>query len=182
MLRARVAVLALATVLAGCGSGGSESDASGAPGEGGGGGRAAGFSAADLDAYERGIRREIELVRAAQSAYDTASTPESRGALQQAQWETATIAEGAKAAALDPERYEEVRRTVHETMRTLDFQGRIEGPLSLDTTRVDEATRARMRADAYGALPPDAAAALRARQDRIAPLWADYTRLVAVAG
>lgn len=143
---------------------------------------AAAITAADLDAYERGIAREIALVREAQAAYDTASTPQSRGALQQAQWEDATVAPGAQAAGMTVERYAAVRRAVHETMRTLDFQGKIDGPMSIDTTRADEATRARLRQDAYATLAPDAAAALRAREARIASLWGDYVRLVAVAG
>lgn len=137
---------------------------------------------AELEAYERGITGEIEAVRAAQQAYDTASTPGSRGALQQAQWETATIAQGARAAGLDESRYAAIRRTVHETLRTLDFQGKIPGPLSIDTTRADEATRARLRQDAYASLPPATAAAMRAREARLAALWGDYMRLVAVAG
>src|SRR5687767_2452171 len=37
------------------------------------------FTEADLDAYERGLQAEIELVRAAQERSRTAGTPEARG-------------------------------------------------------------------------------------------------------
>lgn len=142
----------------------------------------AAFSEADLDAYERGMTAEIEAIRTARAAADTASTPESRAALMQAQWEDATIPAGARAAGLDESRYRDVRRTVHETLKMLDFQGKIDGPLSYDTARADAAMRARLARDPIGDLPPGSAAALRARLDRLAAQWGEYIEMTAVAG
>jgi hypothetical protein len=34
----------------------------------------------------------------------------------------------------------------------------------------------------FAELPPDTAMALRARMDRLVPLWSEYKKLVAVAG
>ena len=83
----------------------------------------AAFTEADLDKFERGLRKEIEAV-----------------------------------------------------------QGKIDGPLSIDLQRADAETKARVSGDAFADLPPDASLALRARMDRLVPLWSEYKTLVAVAG
>ena len=65
-----------------------------------------------LAAYERGLRREIEAVRAAQQLTASATDPEQRSQAMQAQWETATIPQGAQASGLDEARYRDVREAV----------------------------------------------------------------------
>ena len=139
------------------------------------------LTAADLDLYERGLAHEITLVEAAQVRLGAATTPDARGAAMQAQYETSTVPAAAAHLGVDAERYRDVRETVHEVLRTLDMTGALEGPVSIDTARASAETRARL-ADPYGALPADAAEALRARLDRLGPLYARYARLVAVAG
>ena len=136
----------------------------------------------NLDAYERGLRREIEAVRTAQQRSGTATTPEERGAAIQASFDVATIPQGAEAAGLPVEEYREIRETVNEIFRTLDFQGKIDGPLSMDLSRADEATKQRLARDPFGDLSSSSAAALRARMDRLVPVWIDYVTLTAVAG
>jgi hypothetical protein len=61
-------------------------------------------------------------------------------------------------------------------------QGKIDGPLSIDLERADPETKARVSGNAFADLPPEAAMALRARMDRLVPLWSEYKKLVAVAG
>lgn len=61
----------------------------------------------------------------------------------QAQWETATIRLGAEASGLSEPRYRDVRNGVDRVFTTLDFQGKIDGPLSLDLERVQDARRGR---------------------------------------
>lgn len=139
------------------------------------------LTAADLDLYERGLAHEIALVEAAQAELGDARTPEARGAAMQAQFETSTVPAAAAHLGVPAERYRDVRETVHEVLRTLDMTGAIEGPVSIDTARATGATRERL-ADPYGALPAEAAEALRARLDRLGPLYARYARLVAVGG
>lgn len=139
------------------------------------------LTAADLDLYERGLAHEITLVEAAQARLGSAATPDERGSAMQAQFETSTMPAAAAHLGVEPERYRDVRETVHEVLRTLDMAGTIEGPTSIDTARASAEVRARL-ADPYGALPAGAAEALRARLDRLAPLYARYARLVAVAG
>jgi hypothetical protein len=140
------------------------------------------FSESDLDAFERGLKKEIDAVKAAQQQAATAANPQDRGRALQEQFETATIPLGAQASGLDQARYENVRRAVTEVLRTLDFQGKIDGPLTMDMDRADDATKARLARDAYADLPPSSANALRARLDRLVPVWVEYVNLTAVAG
>lgn len=135
-----------------------------------------------LNAYERGLKKEIEAVRTAQQRSRAATTALERGEAIQAAFADVTIAQGAAAAGLPIEQYREVRETINGIFRTLDFQGKIEGPLSMDLSRADEATRTRLARDPFADLSPGSAAALRAQMDRLVPLWIEYVTLTAVAG
>lgn len=184
--------IAFLTIASACGGGDSSSGqaASGAaPPNGGEPAASAGASsaasnltAADLDAYAKGIARETELVRAAQDRARTATTPQARGEAQQAQWEDQTIPEGAKAAGLTPERYRAVRTTVHTTFQWLDFQGKIDGPMELDTARAAPEMKARFGRDPFAELSPASREALQAQMNRLVPPWIEYVKLTAVAG
>lgn len=175
-----VLAILLAFVLAGCG--GNEGNAAREVGDSADTPAQRVFTQDDLVAFERGFRKEIDAVREAQQAVATAPDAQARGRALQAQWETATVPQGAAAAGLDEARYRDVRTAVHEVLRTLDFQGKIDGPLSMDLSRADEETRAKLAGDAFAELPAESAAALRARLDRLAPLWAEYMTLTAVSG
>ena len=140
------------------------------------------FTEADLDQFERGLRAEIDAVKAAQKKAVSAATAQERGQAIQAQWETATIPAGATASGLPEQRYRDIRDKVDRVFTILDFQGKIDGPLSIDLERADADTKARVSGDAFAELPPEAAAALRARMDRLVPVWSEYKKLVAVAG
>lgn len=140
------------------------------------------FSEADLDKFERGLRQEVNAVKAAQAGAASATTAAARGEAIQAQWESATIPPGAKTSGLTEARYREIREVVDRVFTTLDFQGKINGPLSIDLERADADTKARVSGDAFAGLPAETAAALRVRMDRLVPLWSEYKTLVAVAG
>ena len=140
------------------------------------------FSEADLEQYERGIAKEIELVKTARQRGASASTPAERAAAAQAEWEDQTIPAAAKAAGIAEDRYRHTRKAVHTVLETLDFQGKIDGPLEMDLSRADEATKARLARDPFDALSPAAAASLRARMDRVLPLWTEYMTLTALYG
>jgi len=135
-----------------------------------------------LNAYERGLKKEIEAVRTAQQRSGTATTAQERGEAIQAAFEEATIPQGAAAAGLSVEDYRELRETVNGLFRTLDFQGKIDGPLSMDLSRADAATKERLARDPFADLSSESAAALRAQMDRLVPLWIEYVTLTAVAG
>jgi hypothetical protein len=140
------------------------------------------LTAADLEAYAKGLSRETEVVRAAQERARSATTPQARGEAQQAQWEDQTIPEGAKAAGLAPERYRAVRTTVHTTFQWLDFQGKIDGPMSLDTAHAAPDMKARLARDPFDELSPTSREALQAQMNRLVPAWIEYVKLTAVAG
>ena len=136
----------------------------------------------DLAGYERGMRREIEAVREARQQAAAATDPQERGQAMQAQWETSTIPLGAEASGLGEERYRLVRSAVDEILQTLDFQGKIDGPLSMDLSRADSATRERLSRDPFNDLNAASADVLRAGMDTVAPVWIEYVSLTAVAG
>ena len=190
----RAAALAFATTIASACSGDSKtadqpaaeptpSSVSGTePAAAGAAEQAAELTPADLEAYAKGLAKETELVRAAQERGRTATTPQDRGAAQQAQWEDATIPEGAKAAGLPVDRYRAVRATVHRTFQWLDFQGKIDGPMQLDTAHAAPDMKARLARDPFDELTPPSRAALQAMMDRLVPSWIEYVKLTAVAG
>ena len=140
------------------------------------------LTAANLDAYARGLAREIELVRAAQDRARAATTPQARGEAAQAQWEDQTIPGGAEAAGLAPDTYRQVRRTVHHVLQTLDFQGKIEGPMQMDTAHATPEMKKQLTTDPFDELSASSSAALRGQMDKLTPLWVQYVTLTAVAG
>lgn len=140
------------------------------------------FTEADLDLYERGFEKEIEVISAARERAMNATTAAERSEGLQAQWADRSIPAAASAAGIPEERYRLTRNAVHEVFKTLDFQGKIEGPMQMDMSRASEETKARLAKDPFDALTPTAAAALRARMDRLVPAWIEYVKMTAVAG
>jgi hypothetical protein len=176
----------VATVLgismAACDGAGSGSESHAQAPRAGAAGASVSFDQSDLDAYARGIRKEVEAVRAAKERSTSAKTPQERGEAIQGSFETATIPVGAAAAGLPVDRYREIREAVHEVFETLDFQGKIDGPLSMDMSRASEQMKARLSRDAFAELPAESASALRGRMDQLVPIWIEYINLTAVAG
>jgi hypothetical protein len=140
------------------------------------------FTNADLDAYERGMRKEIELVKAARARGDSAKTPEERGAASQATFETSTAPAAAQAMGAPVDRYLATRRTVNRVFETLDFQGKIPGPMEIDTAHASPEMKKRLSRDPLTELAPASAAALRARLTPLSQVWIEYVKLVAVNG
>ena len=140
------------------------------------------FTDADLDAYEKGLAKEIELVHAAKARGDSAKTPEERGEASQAAFETTTAPAAAQAIGASVDRYQATRRTVNRVFETLDFQGKIAGPMELDTARATPEMKQRLASDPFAELAPASAAALRARTEALSTVWIEDMKLVAVAG
>jgi len=140
------------------------------------------LTSANLDAYARGITKEIALVQAAQERARTATTPQARGEAMQAQWEDQTISGGAEAAGLSTDSYRQVRRTVHHVLQTLDFQGKIDGPMQMDTARATPEMKKQLASDPMSELSASSRAALEAQMNTLVPLWIQYVNLTAVAG
>lgn len=140
------------------------------------------FTDADLDAYEKGMRKEIELVKAAKVRGDSAKTPAERGAASQAAFESSTAPAAAQAIGASVERYQSTRRTVNRVFETLDFQGKIAGPMEIDTARASPEMKKRLSGDPFAELAPASATALKARLDALSRVWIEYMTLVAVNG
>jgi hypothetical protein len=140
------------------------------------------FTDADLDAYEKGMRKEIELVKAARVQGDSAKTPAERGAASQAAFESSTAPAAAQAIGASVERYQSTRRTVNRVFETLDFQGKIAGPMEIDTARASPDMKKRLSGDPFAELAPASATALKARLDALSRVWIEYMNLVAVNG
>jgi len=183
--------LCLSLSVAGCGGGGEAETSdtavpSAAPGAAIGSGNADSapfaFVDADLDAYEKGMRKEIELVQAAKARGDSAKTPAERGAASQAAFESSTAPAAAQAVGVPVDRYQATRRTVNRVFETLDFQGKIAGPMELDTARASPEMKQRLSSDPLAELDPASATALRARLDALSKVWIAYMHLVAVNG
>ncbi len=144
--------------------------------------RPATFTASDVDAYQKGFAREIELIRTAQQQARSSRGPDRFGGGMQAGDSPATIAEAAKAAGMTPARYRDVRDTINDVLRVLDVQGKIPGPMSMDLSQLSPEQRKKYERDPMADLSPESASALRSRLDKLAPLWADYINMTAVAG
>lgn len=140
------------------------------------------FTAADLTAFEKGIRQEAALVQAAQQRGRDAKTAAERAQAAQEEWEDQTIPGGAQAAGLSLERYRQLRRTVNHVLETLSFQRKINGPMEIDLEHATPEMKQRLAGDAFAELPPASAAALKAHLDEVVAAWVQYTRLTAVNG
>jgi hypothetical protein len=140
------------------------------------------FTAGDVAALEKGLAREADMVRAARERGNNATTPEERGKAAQDEWEDQTIPAGAQAAGLSVERYREVRETVTHVLETLDFQGKIDGPLEIDVEHAAAEMKQRLAVDPFTQLATASVVALRARMGTIVPVWVHYMQLTALNG
>ena len=137
---------------------------------------------ADLDGFEKGITREIELVKEGQLRASRATTAVERGNAIQSTFEENTMAKAVEASGLPLERYRLVRQTLSRLLTTLDFQGKIDGPQSVDTAQADAEMKARLASDPYAALDATSAELVKSRLDRIVPRWIEYINLTVVGG
>lgn len=179
-LRALMLIMLSVGVLAACGGREQTAEDSRAPTATAGSGTS--FTSDELSSFARGLKAEVDAVRVAKQQAAAATDPQARSRAMQAQWETATAPAGAAAAGMDAARYGQLRTTLLGVLRTLDMQGKIDGPMSVDLARVDEATKTRLSQDPLAALSPEAAAAVRAQMDQLSRLWNEYATLTAVAG
>jgi hypothetical protein len=140
------------------------------------------LTAADLDGFEKGIAREIELVKDGRLRASRATTPVERGNAIQSTFEENTMAKAVDSSGLDLERYRLVRQTLSRLLTTLDFQGKIEGPQSVDTAHANAEMKARLASDPYSALDASSAELVKSRLGTIVPLWVEYVNLTVVGG
>ena len=140
------------------------------------------LSAADIDGFEKGLKREIEIVKEGKIRASKAMTSVERGNAIQSTFEENTMKEAVPASGLSFERYHLVRGTLSRLLTTLDFQGKIDGPQSVDTTLADSAMKARLASDPYSVLDAQSAQLLKSRLNEIVPTWVEYVNLTVVGG
>lgn len=140
------------------------------------------LTAADIDGFEKGIARETHLVREGHIRAGKAVTAVERGNAIQSTFEENTMAGAIEVSGLSLERYRLVRQTLSRLLTTLDFQGKIDGPQSVDTAHADAEMKARLASDPYAALDPASAELVKSRLDGIVKAWLEYIKLTAVNG
>ena len=140
------------------------------------------LTAADVDGFIKGITKETLLVREGQERANRASTPVERGNAIQSTFEENTMKGAVEASGLPLERYRMVRQTLSRLLTTLDFQGKIDGPQSVDTALADSAMKVRLASDPYSVLDPPTAELVKSKLTEIAPVWIQYVTLTAKNG
>jgi hypothetical protein len=140
------------------------------------------LTAADVDGFVKGITKETQLVREGQERANRAATPVERGNAIQSTFEENTMKNAVEASGLPLERYRLVRQTLSRLLTTLDFQGKIDGPQSVDTTLATPDMKARLASDPYSALDSGSAELVKSKLSVIAPVWIQYATLTAVNG
>lgn len=140
----------------------------------GNGAQATTLDDANLAAYARALEKQAEIIRrpgrgthygVTISKYD--SDGESGEVLQ--------------AAGMTVDEYRAVDRLVDPVFTTLNFQGEIGPPRSINLEAAPE-WKERLEGDAFATLPPESAEALRRNMDLLVPLWSDIVKLTAQHG
>jgi len=140
------------------------------------------LSAADVDGFVKGITKETLLVREGQERARRATTSVERGNAIQSTFEENTMKGAVEASGLPMERYRMVRQTLSRLLTTLDFQGKIDGPQSVDTAMADSTMKARLASDPYSVLDPSSAELVKSKMTEITPVWIQYVNLTAKNG
>ncbi|MGY0612178.1 MULTISPECIES: hypothetical protein [unclassified Luteimonas] len=128
-----------------------------------------------LERYARGLVKEAEIIRrpGRGTHYGVTVTGSVSGG------ESGEVLE---AAGMTARQYLEVRTLVDPVFTTLNFQGKIGPPRSIDLDAASPEFRQRMASDPLDQLPPESADVLRRNMDRLVPLWSDIVGLTAQHG
>jgi hypothetical protein len=140
------------------------------------------LTAQDLDGFEKGLKAEIRLVKEGKERAARATNATERGNAIQSTFEENTTKNAITISGLSFERYHEVRDVMGRLLTTLDFQDKIPGPQSVDTSLADSSMKARLNSDPYKELDAPSAQLVKSRLDRIAPMWIEYTKLTIAGG
>ncbi|MGN2244992.1 hypothetical protein ACFWZU_15965 [Frateuria sp. GZRR33] len=126
------------------------------------------LQASDLDAYAKGMQKEIEMRQAAsdKAAKAKAANDQTAEITALAELTSVEVTEaGAQAAGVDRARYNFIKDTVDHVLGTSDMN-------AMMAKMGDAAQAQKMQSDPYAGLEPDLAAALKSRQDELARLRA----------
>ena len=176
-------MLVLALLLCACGEPGHvqivSSHGNGAAGEAGGSGNGAAtrieLTDALLHGYAQGLRKEAEILR-------RPGRGRHYGVMISAVSGDAESAEVLAAAGMSAADYLAVRHSVDQVFNTLNFQGRIGPPRSINLALAGEEMKRRLAGDPFDELPPASAEALRRHLDALVPPWSDIVAMTAQHG
>ncbi|MFC3715422.1 hypothetical protein ACFONC_04580 [Luteimonas soli] len=125
-----------------------------------------------LEAYAKGLRKEAEIIRRPGRGTHYGVTISKYG--DEAQ-------EVVAAAGLSIDDYRAIQDVVDPVFTTLNFQGKIGPPRSIDVERAPE-WKQRLAGDPFDELSPASAKVLREHMDILVPPWSEIIALTAQHG
>ncbi|HZW19233.1 MAG TPA: hypothetical protein VFF71_10555 [Luteimonas sp.] len=134
-------------------------------------GEAVELTPALLEAYAKGLRREVEVIRRPGRGTHYGVTVSKYGE---------EGPEVIRAAGLSHEDYRAVQDVVDRVFTTLNFQGKIGPARSIDLEKADPVWRERLAGDPFDELSPASAKALRDHMDILVPPWSEIVEMTAL--
>ena len=129
---------------------------------------------ANLEAYARALAKQAEIIR-------RPGRGTHYGVIMSAYDMDGESGEVLKAAGMTAQEFHAVDDLVDPVFTTLNFQGEIGPPRSIDLEAAPE-WKERLEGDPFADLAPESAAALRRHMDTLVPLWSDIVGLTAQHG
>jgi hypothetical protein len=145
----------------------------------------------DLDRYQRGVRRETELLRDAQQRKEEARTGSDSLEILASAQEWQLRPEAAKAAGVDEARWQRIQGQVDAILSRREMGSAMMAQMNgVDTASLPPEQRAQVRentkqaraafgGDPFAKLTPETAEAFRARADELGRLRAEYLQALA---
>lgn len=129
---------------------------------------------ANLEAYARALAKQAEIIRRPGRGTHYGVTV----SIYDGEGESGDVLE---AAGMTVEEFHAVEGLVEPVFTTLNFQGEIGPPRSIN---LEEASPEKegLEGDPFTSLPPESAAALRRHMDTLVPLWSDIVGMTAQHG
>lgn len=124
-----------------------------------------------LEGYATGLRKEVEIIRRPGRGTHYGVTISRYGD---------EGPEVVKASGLSLGDYLAVQAVVDGVFTTLNFQGKIGPPRSIDLEKADPAWRERLAGDPFDTLSPASAKALRDHMDILVPPWSEIVGMTAL--
>ena len=136
--------------------------------------QAATLADANLQAYARALEKQAEIIRRPGRGTHYGVSMSAHGA----DGESGEVLE---AAGMTIDEYRMVNGMVQPVFTTLNFQGEIGPPRSINLEMAPE-WKEKLAGDPFDTLPPESAAALRRNMDTLLPVWSDVVGLTAQHG
>jgi len=124
-----------------------------------------------LEAYAKGLRKEVEIIRRPGRGTHYGVTVSKYGE---------EGPEVVRAAGLSHEDYRAVQDVVDRVFTTLNFQGKIGPARSIDLEKADPVWRERLAGDPFDELSPASAKALHDHMDILVPPWSEIVGMTAL--